>query len=233
MRVTPARAAAEWTYEQVAATIDHAVLKPGSTEDEVVAGCDLARRYGVASVCCRPCDVALAARLLAGAETKVGTVIGFPHGAQTTATKVFEVRDALANGAIELDVVINIGWLRAGHADRVADEIAAIVNAAAGQAIVKAILENTYLTDEEKVLGCHLATEAGAAFVKTSTGFGPSGATVEDVWLMRSSVPASVQVKAAGGVRTLDALLAMLDAGATRIGTSATAAILDEFRSRG
>jgi deoxyribose-phosphate aldolase len=220
------------TYDEIARTIDHALLKPEMTEDEVVAGCELARRYGVASVCCRPCDVPTAARLLESSGVKVGTVIGFPHGAQTTATKVFEARDALTNDAVELDMVVNIGWLRAGTTDAVAADIGAIVRVAGDRAIVKVILETAYLTDDQKILGCRLAAASGAAFVKTSTGFGPAGATVEDVRLMRASVPETVQVKAAGGVRTLDSLLTLMDAGAARIGTSSTAAILDEFTSR-
>jgi deoxyribose-phosphate aldolase len=220
------------TYEQLAKTIDHSLLRPELTEVEVVAGIELARRYHVASVCVKPCHVQLATRLLAGSDVAVGTVVGFPHGSQTTAAKVFEAREAIANGAIELDMVINIGELRSGHADFVREDVRAVVQAAKGEAIVKVILENAYLTNEEKALGCKLVEEAGADFVKTSTGFAPSGATIEDLKLMRATVGPQVQVKAAGGVRTLDALLEVIDVGVTRVGATATAAILDEFRKR-
>jgi deoxyribose-phosphate aldolase len=219
------------TYEQLAKVIDHSLLKPELTEADVVSGCELAKRYHVASVCVKPADVAQAARLLKGSDVAVGTVIDFPHGGSTTATKVFEAKDALANGAVELDMVINIGAMRAGKADLVREEISAVVAVAhpAG-ALVKVILENSYLTDAEKVTACKLAEQAGADFVKTSTGFAPTGATIADVKLMRASVGPQVQIKCAHGVRTLQALLDMIDAGVTRSGATATAAILDEFK---
>lgn len=223
------------TYQQLAKTIDHSLLRPELTEAEVIAGCELAKRYNVASVCVKPYHVRLAAKLLHGSDVAVGTVVGFPHGSQTTETKVFEAKEAIANGAVELDMVINIGELRSGHADYVREDIRAVVQAArqSGKTVlVKVILENAYLTDEQKVLGCRLVEEAGADFVKTSTGFAPSGATIADLKLMRASVGPQVQVKAAGGVRTLDALLEVIDAGATRCGATATAAMLDEFRRR-
>jgi deoxyribose-phosphate aldolase len=220
------------TYEQLAKTIDHSLLKPEMTEAEVIAGCELARAYHVASVCVKPCHVALAAGLLKGSDVAVGTVIGFPHGSSTTAIKAAEARQAIADGAVELDMVINIGELRSGHADYAKEDIRAVVEAAKGQALVKVILENAYLTDEEKALACRLVEAAGADFVKTSTGFAPSGATIEDLRLMRASVGPRVQVKAAGGVRTLDAILAVIDTGTTRVGATATAAILDEFKKR-
>jgi deoxyribose-phosphate aldolase len=220
------------TYEQLAKTIDHSLLKPEMTEAEVIAGCELARAYHVASVCVKPCHVALAARLLKGSDVAVGTVVGFPHGSSTTAVKAGEARQAIADGAVELDMVINIGELRSGHAAYVQEDVRAVVEVAKGRALVKVILENAYLTNEEKALACRLAEAAGADFVKTSTGFAPSGATIEDLKLMRASVGPRVQVKAAGGVRTLDAILAVIDAGATRVGATATAAILDEFKKR-
>lgn len=220
------------TAAQLAKTIDHSLLRPELTETEVIAGCDLARHYHVASVCVKPCHVALAVRQLSGSDVAVGTVIGFPHGGSTTAVKVFEAQDAITNGAVELDMLINIGALRSGNYDAVLQDIRAVVEAARGKAIVKVILENAYLTDEQKVTACRLAEQAGADFVKTSSGFAPSGATLEDLKLMRSSVGPQVQVKAAGGVRTLDALLAVIDAGATRLGATATAAMLDEFEKR-
>ncbi len=219
------------TYQELAKVIDHSLLKPELTEADVVAGCELARRYHVASVCVKPCHVSLAKKLLEGSDVAVGTVIGFPHGSSTTATKVFEAQEALEHGATELDMVINIGEFRSGHADYVRDEIHAIVQVAhARGALVKVILENAYLTDREKVLGCQLAEAAGADFVKTCTGLAPTGATIADLVLMRATVSPHVQVKAAHGVRTLDAILDVIDAGATRVGATATAKILDDFK---
>ena len=220
------------TYEELAKVIDHSLLKPELTEAEVIAGCELAKKYHVASVCVKPCHVKLAAKLLAASDVAVGAVVGFPHGNSTTATKVFETKEALADGAAEIDMVINIGEFRSGHADYVRDDVRAVVAAAHPKAIVKVIFENAYLTDEQKVLACKLCEEAGADFVKTSTGFAPTGATVADIKLMRANVGPQIQVKAAHGVRTLDALLEMIDAGATRSGATATAAMLDEFKQR-
>jgi len=220
------------TREQLAKTIDHSLLRPELTDDEVRAGIELAKRLHVASVTVKPCHVPLAARLLADSDVKVGTVIGFPHGSQTTATKGFEAREAVAAGAVELDMVINIGKLRSGDDDYVRDDIRTVVEAAGDRAIVKVILENAYLSDEEKVKACRLAEEAGAAFVKTSTGFAPTGCTLEDLRLMRASVGPHVQIKAAHGVRTLDAVLGVIEAGATRIGATATERILEEFEQR-
>lgn len=221
------------TYEDVAKTIDHSLLRPELDDQFIADGCRLAAKYGVASVCCRPADVPRAVELLAGTNVAVGTVIGFPHGGSTTEAKVFEAEQALRAGATELDMVINIGALRSGRDAYVRDEIAAVVGTAhkAG-AIVKVILENAYLDDEQKVRGCRLAEAAGADFVKTSTGFAPTGATHEDLALMRRTVSPHMGVKAAGGVRTLDGLLAVMELGVTRIGATQTAAILDEFRSR-
>jgi deoxyribose-phosphate aldolase len=200
------------TYEQLAKTIDHSLLRPELAEADVVAGCVLAHHYHVAAVCVKPCHVKLAKKLLIGSDVEVGAVVGFPHGRLTIATKVFETQEAVAAGATEIDMVINIGEFRSGHADYLRNEIRAVVNAAHPTAIVKVILENAYLTHDEKVLGCQIAEEAGADFVKTSTGFAPTGATVADLALMRASVGPALQVKAAHGVRTLDQLLAMIDA---------------------
>jgi deoxyribose-phosphate aldolase len=219
------------TYEQVAGTIDHSLLRPELTLDEVLAGCDLAARYEVASVCVRPADVSLAAERLAGSSVAVGTVIGFPHGANTTEVKVAEARRAIADGATELDMVVNIGWLRSGQDAAVEADIRAVVEAGGG-ATVKVILENAYLDDAEKVRGCKLIEAAGAHYAKTSTGFAPGGATLEDLRLMRASVSEHVKLKAAGGVRTLDALLAVIEAGCSRSGATTTAAILDDYRAR-
>ena len=220
------------TYDQLAKVIDHSLLKPELTEAEVVAGCKLAHQYHVASVCVKPCHVKLAAKILLGSDVAVGTVVGFPHGNSTLATKVFETQQAIANGATEIDMVINIGELRSGHVDYVREEVQAVVNAAHPRAIVKVIFENAYLTDEQKIQACQVCEAAGADFVKTSTGFAPTGATVADIHLMRANVGPQVQVKAAHGVRTLDALLAMIDAGATRSGATTTATMLDEFKQR-
>ena len=221
------------TYEDVAKTIDHSLLRPELDDQFIEDGCRLAARYEVASVCCKPADVPRAVELLKGTGVAVGTVIGFPHGGTTTEVKVFEAQQALSLGATELDMVINIGALRSGRDAYVQDEIAAIVAVAhpAG-AIVKVILENAYLDDEQKVRGSKLVEAAGADFVKTSTGFAPTGATHEDLALMRRSVSPHVGVKAAGGVRTLDALLAVMELGVTRVGATATATILDDFRAR-
>jgi len=221
------------TYEDVAKTIDHSLLRPELDDQFIEDGCRLAAKYEVASVCCKPADIARAVELLKGTGVAVGTVIGFPHGGTTTEVKVFEARQAIALGATELDMVINIGALRSGRDAYVRDEIAAIVAVAhpAG-AIVKVILENAYLDDEQKVRGSKLVEAAGADFVKTSTGFAPSGATHEDLALMRRTVSPHIGVKAAGGVRTLDALIAVMDLGVTRVGATATATILDDFRSR-
>jgi deoxyribose-phosphate aldolase len=221
------------SYEQVAQMIDHSLLRPELTPAEVIVGCELAERYRVASVCVKPCDVELAAKALRGSSVKVGTVVGFPHGNSATATKVFEAKLAMEQGAVELDMVLNIGRLRGGEAEYVLGDIQAVVEAAkGGGALVKVILENAYLSDEQKVLGSQLSERAGADFVKTSTGFAPSGATLEDLRLMRETVSPQVQVKAAGGVRTLDALLEVMRVGTTRVGATATAAILDDFKAR-
>jgi deoxyribose-phosphate aldolase len=225
--------AATITEEKVAQTIDHSLLRPELTLEEVLAGCDLAAAYRVASVCCRPLDVAHCRDALAGTGVAVGTVVGFPHGASTSAVKAAEAARALADGATELDMVLAIGWLRSKQDAYVQSDIAAVVEVArpAG-AIVKVILENAYLTKDEIVRGCQAVERAGADYVKTSTGFAPSGATLEDLRLMRASVAPRVKVKAAGGVRTLDALIEVMAAGADRCGATRTAEMLDEFRAR-
>jgi len=221
------------SYTDVAKTIDHSLLKPELDDAFVEAGCRLARQYDVASVCVRPRDVTRAHKLLAGSKVAVGTVIAFPHGSSRTETKVFESRLALQDGARELDMVIDIGALISGNDKYVQDQIAAVVDVAhADGALVKVILENAYLTDEQKVRACHLVEAAGADYVKTSTGFAPTGATVADLKLMRQSVSPQVGVKAAHGIRTLDALLEVMEIGVTRVGATQTAAMLDEFKTR-
>jgi len=217
----------------IAKTIDHSLLRPELDDAFVADGCRLAAAYDVASVCVRPADVARAKAILAGTDVAVGTTIGFPHGNHLTETKVFEARRALADGATELDMVIKIGALKSGRDAEVRADIATIVEVAhAGGALVKVIFENAYLTDDEKVRACRLTESAGADFVKTSTGFAPGGATHEDLALMRASTSPHIQVKAAGGVRTLDALLAVMALGVTRIGATATRTIIDDFRAR-
>ncbi len=221
------------TERDIAKTIDHSLLRPELDDVFVADGCRLAARYDVASVCVRPADVRRAKALLAGTDVAVGTTIGFPHGNHTTGIKVHEAERALADGATELDMVLLIGALKSGRDADVEADIRAVVDVAhqAG-AIVKVIFENAYLTDDEKVRACRLSEAAGADFVKTSTGFAPSGATHEDLRLMRANVSPRVQVKAAGGVRTLDALLDVMELGVTRVGATATEAIILDFRAR-
>jgi deoxyribose-phosphate aldolase len=221
------------TLGQVAAMIDHSLLRPELTLDDVTLGCEIAATHEVASVCCKPADVVHASRLLAGTDVKVGTVVGFPHGSSTTETKVFEARRAIQDGARELDMVINIGRLRGGDQGYIAADIRAIVDVAAtAGALVKVIFENAYLTDDEKIVACHLTEQAGADFVKTSTGFAATGATMEDLILMRRSVGPAMQVKAAGGVRTLDTMLSMVAIGVSRFGATATVTMLADAKER-
>ena len=221
------------TERDIAKMIDHSLLRPELDDVFVKDGCRLAAEYDVAAVCCRPADIALAAEILRGTDVKVGATVGFPHGNHTTEIKVAEARRALADGATELDMVLQIAALKSGRDADVQADIAAVVEVAhAAGAIVKVIFENAYLTDEEKVRACRLSEAAGADFVKTSTGFAPGGATHDDLRLMRANVSPHIQVKAAGGVRTLDALLAVRELGVTRIGATATKAIIDDFRAR-
>lgn len=221
----------KYSKKKIAKTIDHSLLKPEMTRDEVRQGCEIAKKYDVASVCCKPSDVAFCAEILKGTDVEIGTVVGFPHGSSATATKVFETKAAIADGATEIDMVLNIGLLKSGLYEEVKSDIAAVVEAAGGK-MVKVILENAYLTDDEKVTACKLCEAAGAHYVKTSSGYAPTGATVADVKLMRASVSPKVKVKSAGGVRTLDALIEMLDAGIERSGATTTSTMLDEYTQR-
>ncbi len=221
------------TERDIAKTIDHSLLRPELDDAFVADGCRLAAKYDVASVCVRPADVVRAAAILDGSDVAVGTTIGFPHGNHLTAVKVFEAQRALEQGATELDMVIQSGALKSGRDRDVESDIRAVVDVAhASGAIVKVIFENAYLTDDEKIRACHLTEAAGGDFVKTSTGFAPSGATHDDLRLMRANTSPHVQVKAAGGVRTLDALLAVMAIGVTRIGATATETIIQDFRAR-
>ena len=213
----------------LASLIDHSVLKPTSTVQDVKDGAAIALKYQTAAYCIRPSDVPLAAKLLAGSDVKVCTVIGFPHGTTDTTSKAFEAAEAVRNGAHEVDMVINIGWMLSGDLVAVEDDIRQVVNAARAvndTTCVKVILETAYLTKEQIVKGCELSESAGADFVKTSTGFAPEGATVENIALMRATVGDRLGVKASGGIRTLEQVEALVAAGASRVGLSGTAEIL-------
>ena len=212
---------------ELAKKIDHTILKADATHAQIREAIAYAREVGAASVCLNGAYVALAADMLRGSDVAVCTVIGFPLGACSTYTKARETENAYVHGAREMDMVLNIGALKSGNFDYVRNDIEAVVKAS--PALVKVILENCYLTKEEIVTACKLSAEAGAAFVKTSTGFGPSGATADDVRLMRENCPPHVQVKAAGGIGNLADVMAMLEAGASRIGLSRTKAILAEL----
>lgn len=212
----------------IAKLIDHTALKPQTTQADVRRLCAEAAEYGFASVCVNPCRVALCAELLQGTGVKVCTVIGFPLGAATPAVKAFEADQAIRQGASEVDMVLNVGALKDGDYDLVRADIAAVTEAAKGKALVKVILETCLLTDEEKRIACRLAKEAGAEFVKTSTGFSTGGATAEDIALMRGEVGAEMGVKASGGIRDYAAARAMVQAGASRIGASAGVQIVEQ-----
>jgi len=214
------------TRSELAQMLDHSVLKPEATEHDIRAGADVVRAWWIGYYCVQPCWVELAVRALAGTEAKIVSVVGFPHGCDRSDAKANVAALAVADGAAEIDMVQNFGALKSGHAAAVAADIAAVVRAALGVP-VKVILETAALTDDEKRLACRLACDAGAAFVKTSTGFHPSGgATIADVRLMRAVVGPHIGVKASGGIRNLADARAMRDAGANRLGTSASAAIL-------
>ncbi len=216
----------ELTKKMLAKCIDHTLLKPQATRAQIVALCSEAKEFGFASVCVNPCHIALAAKELEGTDVLPCCVIGFPLGACTTQAKGFEAADAAEKGAKEIDMVINIGAVKDGRWDDVEADIAHVVAAIAGRAKLKVIIETCLLTDEEKVSACLAAVRAGADFVKTSTGFAAAGATPEDVALMRRTVGAEIGVKAAGGVRSYEDAVAMLEAGASRLGTSAGLAII-------
>ena len=212
---------------EIAAYIDHTQLKAFATRAQIETLCREAAQYHFASVCVNPCHVAYAAELLRGTGVKVCTVIGFPLGANTPEVKAFETRDAIKNGAQECDMVINVGALKDGDVELVERDIRAVVEAANGT-LVKVIIETCYLTDEEKVLACQAAARAEADFVKTSTGFGTGGATPHDVALMRGAIPDTMKVKASGGVHNYQEAMAVVEAGASRIGASAGIAIVSE-----
>jgi len=221
------------TYEDLAGLIDHPLVQPNLTDAQVLAGLEMAKRYGIACVSVRPCDIDLAVRTLQASGVKPGAVCGFPHGSQNTATKLYETRDLLRRGAQEIDMVIAISKLLSREFQHVQMELLQMSELCHKEgAILKVILENAYLTDELKIIACRCCESAEVDFVKTSTGFAPSGYTIEDVKLMRRHLREEIGVKAAGGIRTVDEVLALCEAGATRIGTGATAEILEEWKGR-
>lgn len=210
----------------IAKYIDHTLLKPAATQAQIQHLCDEARQYNFCSVCVNPYWVSFAKKALAGTDVKVCTVVGFALGATTAAAKAFEAKDAIQNGADEVDMVINMGALKSGDTQTVLADIQAVRDVTRGH-VLKVIIETSQLTNEEKIIACQLSAKAGADFVKTSTGFNGGGATVEDVALMRKSIPVSMQVKASGGVRSRADADAMIAAGATRIGTSGGVQIVE------
>jgi deoxyribose-phosphate aldolase len=221
------------TLAELAKMFDHSLLQPTLTDAQLEAGCILAREHNVASVCIKPYAVKLAAKLLAGSTVQASTTIGFPHGGHVTAIKLKESEIALADGATELDMVVNIGKVLSGEWNYVAHDIEAVVQLAhAANAKVKVIFENALLKDEHKIELCKICGDVRADWVKTSTGYAESGATIPDLKLMRQHSPAWVQVKAAGGVRTYETLLQVREVGVTRVGATATKAILDDAKTK-
>jgi len=219
----------DYTCKDIAQMIDHSLLRPELTEEDVRKGCETAKRYKVATVCCRPSEVTLVKELLRDSDVKTTTVVGFPHGYNKSETKVFEAEQAIKDGAVEMDMVINIGKLLDGDYDYVKKDIQAVVETAhSHNVMVKVIFENYYLTNEQKKIACKLSEEAGADFVKTSTGFAGGGATLEDLQLMKANVSEKVQVKAAGGVRDLETALKVREIGCTRFGATRTETIMEE-----
>lgn len=216
--------------QQLAGMIDHTILKADASLESVKKVCEEALEYNFASVCINPCNVALAYSLLKESNVKVCTVIGFPLGANTSTVKAFEAEEAIKNGATEVDMVINIGKLKDKDYEYVKEDIKAVVEASKGKALTKVIIETCLLTDDEKVVVCKLAKEAGADFVKTSTGFSTGGAKPEDIKLMRETVGKDMGVKASGGVRTYEDAMSMIEAGASRIGASASIAISESAK---
>src|SRR5437899_2212394 len=225
--------AAPATVEDLARLIDHPLVAPEFTDDQVVEGLKLARRYQIACVSVRACDIDLAVRTLQGSTVRPGAVCGFPHGSENTATKLYEARDLLRRGAREIDMVIAISKLISREFQHVQMELLQMSELCHKEgALLKVILENAYLTDELKIIACRCCERAEVDFVKTSTGFAPSGYTIADIKLMRKHVPEEIGVKAAGGLRTVEQVLEVYDLGCTRIGTTSTAALLEEWKAR-
>lgn len=221
------------TYQDLAKMIDHSLLRPELTEEQVEEGCRIARDYNVATVTVRPADVDLAVQWMSGSGVPVGSVAGFPHGAQTTAAKLYEARDLLRRGAREIDMVLNIGKLLSRRFQYLETEPRQMADAChESGALLKVIFENAYLADDLKIIACKICTRAQVDFVKTSTGFAPTGATLEDLRLMRAHSGPNVKVKAAGGVRTLEMALKVYEAGCDRFGATATVAILEDWKAK-
>lgn len=222
------------SYEDIAGMIDHSLLKPNLTDREIEEGCRIAQEYRVAAVCVRPSDVRRAAEILRDSPVRVTTVIGFPHGTTTTAAKVCEAEEAIRSGAVELDVVLNIGKLRSKDHNYVNADLEAVTAVAhTRNVIVKVIFENGYLADEEKIAACRISNDVGVDFVKTATGFGPGGAEDHDLKLMREHTNPSIKLKAAGGIRTLERAIEVRKLGCSRIGATATIAILSPLKGEG
>lgn len=223
----------DYTYDDIAGMIDHSLLQPTLNQEQLEDGCRLAREYRVASVCTLPYSLKRAADILAGSPVQPSTTVGFPHGGHATRVKVAEAEQALADGATELDMVVNISKVVSGDWGYVQDDIRAVLEPThAGRMKLKVIFENCYLEDAHKIRLCEICGELGVDWVKTSTGYGTGGATDEDLILMRKNSPAHVQVKAAGGVRTLDQLLRVRELGCSRSGASRTKEILDDLKTR-
>jgi deoxyribose-phosphate aldolase len=219
------------TYEDLARCIDHEILRPESTDAEVAAGCEMAQRYSIATIIVRPCDIDMAARMLAGTAVKPGSVCGFPHGDQNTGTKLYETRDLLRRGAREIDFVINISKLLARQFPYVETELLQASEACHKEgAIFKVILENAYINDEHRVIACRICSRVDADFISTSTGFAASGYSAADVKVLRKHSAEETGIKAAGGMDSLDVVLEAREAGCSRIGTSETVKILDEWK---
>lgn len=221
------------TYEALAQLIDHSLVRPELKDEQVVAGLELAKRYAVASVSVRPCDIDLAVRSLQGSFVKPGSVSGFPHGSTNTATKLYETRDLLRRGAREIDVVIAISKLISREFQHVQMELLQMSELCHKEgALLKVILETGYLAEEQIIIACRCCERAEVDFVKTSTGFGPRGYSIDDIKLIRKHLPEEVGIKAAGGLETVEQVLEVCELGCTRIGTTATAAILDDWKAR-
>lgn len=221
------------TVQDIANTMDHSLLQPQMDKKDIEEGCAMAVKYNTISVCVRPCDIEYAADYLKDTDIIITTVIAFPHGTATTESKVFETEDAIARGADEIDMVINIGKVKSHDWEYVEKDVRAVAEAAhRGGCQLKVILENAYLTEEEKIKACQICDKAGADFTKTSTGYAPSGSKIEDLKLMRANTSSRMQVKAAGGIRTLDDCLAIMATGTCRIGTRSTAKILADAVER-
>jgi deoxyribose-phosphate aldolase len=219
------------TYNEIAKMIDHSLLNPALKDQDILEGCRIAKEYKVATVCVRPSDIVSAKNFLAGSDVGITTVIGFPHGTTTTGVKIFEANEAIDNGAVELDIVLNIGKLRSGDTEFVKNELKALTDLCHKRGvIVKVIFENCYLDKEQKIAACRICNEIKVDYVKTSTGYGTSGATDEDLILMRKYSNPGIKIKAAGGIRTLERAIEIKKLGVSRFGATATIGILERLK---